>query len=150
VRAWLVAVAAAACACGGSPASPTANPSPPPPSVAIVGLTATVEPLLTTPQPGLLYRVTYQVRETTGRTGATLLTQHFAFSNGAMADGNFNTAPNSAHVLPSATISIQSTYSVYPATVPADRIQFSVGYMDDGGVSGSSVAVGADIVRVGF
>src|SRR5262245_11581814 len=137
-------IVAGAFACGGSPSSPTQSALQNA-SIAIVGLTATVEPLTTTPQPGLLYRLSFQVRESAGHAGATLTTQHFAFSNGTMADGTFNTPP---HVAPSASITVQSTYSVFPASVPAAHVDFSVGYTDDRGVSGTALA-GADISRLG-
>src|SRR5437660_26892 len=79
---------------------------------------AAVEPLATTSEPGLLYRLMYQVHDSAGRTGATLLTQHFALSDGRTADGNFNSAPTQAHVAPAGTITVQSTLSIYPLTIP--------------------------------
>jgi hypothetical protein len=135
--------------CGGSPTSPSSSATTQSASIAIVGLTATVEPLTTTPQPGLLYRLMYQVRESGGRTGATLITQHFAFSNGASADGNFSSAQIPPHVGPLGTITVESTYSVFPASVPATHVDFSIGYDDDRGKAGTASA-GADISRVGM
>ena len=136
----IATIAAAITACRGSsaPASPsTLAPVVKTSPVAILGLRATVEQLTTAPAPGLLYRLTYQVHETTGKSGATLITQHFVFSNGVSADGAFSNTPR---VAPTATITIESTYSVYPATLPASHVVFSVTYTDDGGGSGSASA----------
>lgn len=142
-----VAATAISVGCGGSPSAPSSPPSTP--AIAIVGLAATVEPLTTTPEPGLAYRLTYQVRESRGLVGATLMTQHFVFSNGATADGTFAAALVPPHVMPAGTITLQSTYSVYPASVPAVHVEFTVGYTDDRGAIGTATA-GADISRVGF
>jgi hypothetical protein len=120
-------------------------PSPVAATVSIIGLTARVEPLTTTPQPGLVYRLTYQVRESGGQTGATLTTQHFSFSNGVMADGTFT----SSRVGPGATIPLVSTYSVYPAANPASRVEFVIGFVDDRGSSGTASAA-ADVTPMGF
>ena len=77
------------------------------------------------------------------------MTQHFALSNGATADGTFAAALVPPHVMPAGTITVQSSYSVYPASVPAGHVEFTVGYTDDRGVAGTATA-GADIARVGF
>jgi hypothetical protein len=137
----LLAVLSTSIGCGKSPAVP----SPVPASVSIVGLSATVGPLTTTPLPGLLYRLTYQVREGGARTGATLATQRFTFSNGVVAEGTFS----SSRVEPGATITLVSTYSVFPATDPAGRVEFSIGFVDDRGNSGTASAA-ADITPMGF
>jgi hypothetical protein len=118
-------------------------------AIAIVGLSATVEPLTTTPQPGLLYKLTYQLRESGGLTGATAVAQHFAFSNGASADGNFNTAVTPPHVAAGSAITIVSTYSVFPASTPAGHVVFTVSFTDDAGQSGTA-STEADISRVGL
>jgi hypothetical protein len=143
-RALLVAAVGGGVACS-APATPTPAPPDNRAVIAIIGLTATAEPLTTTSQPGLLYRLRYQVRESVGRTGATLLEQHFVFSNGSVADGTFNPA---AHVAPASTITIESTYSVYPANVAASRVTFSISYMDDRGLTGTAIAE-ADVSRIG-
>lgn len=108
-------------------------------SVAIVGLVATVEPLTTTPRPGLLYRLTYQLHESGGRMSATAVAQHLAFSNGQSGDSNF-TAVTPPHVPPGGTITMHSTYSVYPATAPATRVTFTVTYTDAAAQSGTTTA----------
>jgi hypothetical protein len=120
-----------------SPTEPVATPA----SIVIANLTAIVERLTTTPEPGLVYRLTYQVRETGGRTGATLVGQRFEFSNGSSADGSFATMP---HVAAAGMVTMQSTYSIYPATTPATHVTFSITYNDDGGRGGTATA-GADI-----
>jgi len=127
-------------ACGSTP-SPTA---PPTTVVAIVGLTATVEPI-TTPATGILYRLTYQVHESGGQLGATLMTQHFALSNGAATDGAINSSP---HVAAGATITIQSTLSILTTAPPATHVVFTIGYTDDNGRVGS-VSAEADVARIG-
>lgn len=145
-RALAIAALGTCVACGGSQSTPTA-PSPGGNAVlAIETLTARVQPLTTTPQPGLLYILTYQVRETAGRTGATLVSQYFAFANGASAEGLFNSSP---HVAPSGTLPLTSTYSVYPATTPTSRVTFSIAYTDDAGKAGT-VSAQTDISQVGF
>lgn len=124
------------------PAAPTINHA----VVAIVGLTATVEPLTTTPQPGLVYKLSFQLHESGGRVGATAMTQRFVFSNGATADGNFNNTP---HVAPGGFINIVSSYSVYPASIPAAHVAFTISYTDDAGQAAAASAE-ADITRIGL
>lgn len=147
VRASAIAVVVATIACG------TSDPLPAPTSnratIAIVGLTAKVQPLTTTPQPGLVYLLTYQLHESGGRIGATAMGQHFAFSNGMTADGNFNSALTPPHVMPGGTITVESSYSIYPASTPAARVSFTVTYLDDVGQSGTTTA-DADISPVGL
>ena len=99
-------------------------------------LTATVEPI-TTPGNGWLYRLTYQVRESGGIRGATLVNQHFVLSNGTTADGAFSTTPR---VAANSTITIQSTLSVLTTTAAASHVAFSITFTDDGGLSGSASA----------
>ena len=147
-RAWAIAAIGSAIACGSQgPAAPaeTVNRA----TLAIVGLTATVQPLTTTPQPGLVYQLTYQLHESTGRIGGTAVAQHFAFSNGMSADGNFNAALTPPHVAPGGTITVQSSYSIYPATTPASHVTFTVSYIDDMGQSGTATAE-ADVSRIGL
>jgi len=143
-RASAIALIAATIACGSSGPVPPA-PTPDRAAMAIVGLTATVQPLTTAPQPGLLYQLTYQLHESGGRMGATAVTQHFAFSNGTAADGNFSSAAAPPHVVAGGTITIQSTYSIYPASTAASHVTFTITYIDDKGVSGTTTAE-ADIV----
>jgi hypothetical protein len=132
----VLAIASASAGCGGS--SPPVSPTTPAAVVVLNGLTATVEPI-TTPGIGWLYRLTYQVRETSGTRGATLANQHFALSNGLTADGSFN---STTHVAASSTITVQSTLSVLPpaATAAASHVAFSITFTDDGGLSGSASA----------
>jgi hypothetical protein len=139
--ALLLAALGTSIGCGKSASAP----SPVPATISIIGLTATVEPLTTTPQPGLLYRLTYQVRESGGQTGATLASQRFTFSNGVVADGTFP----SSRIGPGAATSLVSTYSVYPASDPAGRVEFSIGFVDDRGNNGTASAA-ADLTRMGF
>jgi hypothetical protein len=133
-------------ACSATPSAPTSTVTGA--SVVITILTATVEPLTTTPQPGLLYRVTYRVHETGGRSGVTLVQQHFALSDGTAADGTFSAALMPPHVAPAGTITVESTLSIYPTTTPASHVTFSVTYTEDGGKSGTASAE-ADISRTG-
>ena len=145
-----IAAIQASSACSSSTPAPTPTPTAPAAvanaaAIEIVGLRATVEPLETTSPAGLLYRLTYGVRESTGRAGATLVTQHFTLSDGRTADGQFNTMPP-PHVPPATTITVQSTLSIYPASTPATRVTFSIDYADDGGRSGTASA-DADVER---
>ena len=147
-RAWAIAAIGTAIACGAQrPAAPettTTNHA----ALAIVGLTATVQPLTTTPQPGLAYQLTYQLHESAGRIGATAVSQRFAFSDGTSADGNFNGASTPPHVAPGGTITVVSSYSIYPAATPASHVTFTVNFVDDAGQSGTAVAE-ADVSRIG-
>ena len=147
-RAWAIAAIGTAIACGSqgpsAPGATTSNRA----ALAIVGLTATVQPLTTTPQSGLVYQLTYQLHESAGRIGATAVAQHFAFSNGMSADGNFNTAITPPHVAPGGTITVQSSYSIFPATTPASHVTFTVTYVDDTGQSGMTSAE-ADVSPIG-
>ena len=133
----ILAIASASCGSSQSPAAPATNAA----VVVLNGLTATVEPI-TTPGNGWLYRLTYQVRETGGTRGATLVNQHFVLSNGATADGAFNTMPR---VAANSTITVQSTLSVQTTTTTttaaaASHVAFSITFTDDGGLSGSASA----------
>src|SRR5262249_12220346 len=132
-RALAIAAFGGALACS-SPGTLPAEPTPNRAALVIVGLTASVQPLTTTPQPGLVYVLSYQLHESGGRMGATAVTQHFAFSNGQSADGNFSTVP---HVAAGASVTIQSSYSVYPAATPAAHVTFTITYTDDAGQSGT-------------
>ena len=145
-RALAIATIGGSIACGSasSPTTPAINSA----SIALLGLTATVEPLTTTPQPGLLYRLTYQVHESGGTIGATLVTQHFALSDGVTADGDFKSTPTT-HVAPMGTVTVQSTLSLYPATRPASHVTFSITYTDDRGQAGTASA-DADVTRIGL
>jgi hypothetical protein len=138
----LLALVAPSIGCDKSPAAP----SPASATLSIIELVAWVEPLTTTPQPGLLYVLRYRVRESGGQTGAALNTFHFSFSNGGMADGTFTAARVESGAT---TLGLASTYSVYPASNPAARVEFSIGYTDDRGNSGT-VHAAADITRVGL
>jgi hypothetical protein len=150
-RALAIAAIGTAMGCGGrGPAAPEApgttitNRA----ALAIVGLTATVQTLTTTPQPGLAYQLTYQLHESAGRIGATAVAQHFAFSNGTSADGNFNSALAPPHIAPGGTITVQSSYSIFPATTPASHVTFTVTFVDDMGQSATASAE-ADVSRIG-
>ena len=137
-----IGVAASCSSPAPSPSKSTDNSA----SLAILGLTATVQPLTTTPQPGLLYLLEYQVHESRGKTGATLVTQRFDLSNGFSTNGNFNPVP---YVTAAGMITIESTLSIYPASTPASHVTFSVTYSDDGGRSGTATA-DADIRAIGM
>lgn len=145
-RAFVIGAIAASVACSSSSSSP-ATPSAVPnrAAIAIVGLTVTVEPLTTTPVPGLVYRLSYQVQETAGRVGATLTSQRIVLSDGQTGDSAFKTSP---HVLPNSAVSIVSTLSVYPASTPAAHATFSITYTDDGGQIGT-VSAEADVSPLG-
>src|SRR6266513_2921866 len=91
-------------ACASSP-SPTPLPITTGAVIAITNLAATVEPTTTASNgSGWLYRLRYQVRETSGSAGATLVGQHFVLTTGLAADGTFSSAPR---VAANATISIE-------------------------------------------
>jgi len=132
--------------CGGSspptsPSTPTSNGA----RAAIEGLTATVEPI-TSPGTGWLYRLTYHVHETGGKTGVTLTATHFALSSGPSADGNF-TGPGvlqEPRVPANGTITIESHLSVLTTTASASHVVFAVTYIDDNGHTDSASAA-ADI-----
>jgi hypothetical protein len=136
-------------ACGGSssptsPSTPTSNGA----VVAIEGLTATVESI-TSPGTGWLYRLTYHVHETAGKTGATLTATHFVLSNGFSADGNF-TGPGVLQVprVPAnSMITVESDLSVLTTAAAASHVVFTVTYTDDDGHTGSGSAA-ADISPV--
>jgi len=148
VCALILGTITGATACGGSsptsPSTPTSNGA----VVAIEGLTATVEPI-TSPGTGWLYRLTYRVHETGGKTAATPTATHFALSNGFSADGNF-TGPGVLQVprVPAnGTITVESNLSVLTTTAAASHVVFTVTYTDDNGHTGS-VSAAADISTV--
>jgi hypothetical protein len=131
-------------ACGSSsPAAPT-----PTTSVAVdvfITFNATVE-AITTPGVGWLYRFVYQVQETSGKSGATLVSYHIALSNGSSVDGNFN-GPGvlqTPRAVPNGNISAQTTLSVLTTNPSASHVTFTLNYTDDSGRTGS-VTTDADI-----
>ncbi len=131
-------------ACGSStPASPT-----PTTSIAVavfVTFNATVESI-TTPGNGWLYRFVYQMHETSGKSGATLVGYHIALSNGASVDGNFN-GPGvlqTPRAVPNGNISAETTLSVLTTNPPASHVTFTLTYTDDSGRT-ASTTTDADI-----
>jgi hypothetical protein len=143
VRALLLTtITCAIAACGGSssPASPSTATSDGA-VVAIEGLTATVEPIIS-PGNGWLYRLVYHVHETGGKTGATLTATHFALSNGIIADGDF-TGPGvlqTPRVPPHGAITVETNLSVLTTAAAASHVVFTVTYTDDNGHTGSASA----------
>jgi hypothetical protein len=131
-------IIAATIGCGGSPSSSTLTTNA---VVVLEGLTATVEPI-TSPAAGWLYRVPYHAHETGGKTGATLVSTHFALSNGQTADGNF-TGPGVLQVprvIAGGMITIESHLSVLTTAAPASHVVFTVTFTDDNGRMGSASA----------
>jgi hypothetical protein len=124
-------------ACDSSSRTPVAPTPAPVATIAIVNLTATAERLTTTSQPGLLYRLVYEVRETGGQTGAMLVSQRFELSNGYVTEGGFNGTPR---VDAGRTVPIQSSLSIYPASIAASHVTFSITYTDDNGRAGTAEA----------
>ena len=109
----------------------------------------TVTGPITSPGTGWLYRLTYHVHETRGKTGATLTATHIALSNGTSADGNF-TGPvvlQVPRVPANGTITVETDLSVLTAAAAASHVVFTVTYVDDIGQTGSASAA-ADIPPV--
>lgn len=134
-------------ACGSSPSSPSTSAN----NVAGVAITirqSIVEPI-TTPGTGWLYRLLYEVRETRGRSGATLRLAHWALSNGFATNDNFS-GPGVLqvpHVAAGGTITVESHLSVLTKAAPASQVDFTLTLMGDDGQTGS-VSVAADISLV--
>jgi len=128
----LMGLAAGSCS---SPSAPT-----PTGSIVIINLTATVEVLTTTAEPGLRYLLRYEVRETGGQIGVTLLRQRFELSNGFATEADFSGMPR---VEPGGTVPVVSTLSIYAASVPASSVTFHVTYRDDRGRTGTATASAA-------
>ena len=87
----VLVLATASAGCGGSPSAPstTANAAA---VIVLNGLSATVEPVTL----GWSYRLDYQVRETGGKRGATLISSRFELRDGAAANGVFTNMPRVA------------------------------------------------------
>jgi hypothetical protein len=145
LRAPLVSIMSAVlAACGSSSMSPSAAPN----NAATIGIAvrqSTVEPI-TTPGTGWLYRLLYEVRETGGKTGATLTLAHWALSNGFTTNDNFSGSGviQTPHVAPGGTITVESTLSVLTTAAPASHVDFAITYTGDDGRTGS-VATAADL-----
>jgi uncharacterized protein affecting Mg2+/Co2+ transport len=144
---FLETLGGALSACGSSPPSPSTSAS----KAAVVGITvrtSTVEPI-TTPGTGWLYRVLYEVRETGGKTGATLTLAHWALSNGFSTNDNFSGAGviQVPHVAAGGSITVESHLSVLTTAVPASHVDFTITYMGDDGQTGS-VSTSADVSLV--
>ena len=134
-------------ACGSSPSSPSPSAS----KATVVGITvrtSTVEPI-TTPGTGWLYRLLYDIRETGGKTGATLTLAHWALSNGFATNDNFSGSGviQVPHVAAGGTITVESHLSVLTTAAPASHVDFTVTYMADEGQTGS-ISTAADISLV--
>ncbi len=109
---------------------------------------ATVEPI-TMPGTGWLYRLLYEVRETGGKTGATLTLAHWALSNGLTTNDNFS-GPGVIqvpHVAAGSTITVESHLSLLTTAAPASHVDFAITYMGDDGRT-ASVSIAADISQV--
>jgi hypothetical protein len=135
-------------ACVGSLSAASASPATPTSSdavAAITSLTATVE-AITTPGKGWLYRLVYQVHETGGKSGASLVSYHIALSNRTTADGNFRDSGvvQVPHVAANGTIRVETTLSVITKAAAASHLSFTVTYTDDSGQTDSAM-VDADI-----
>ena len=131
-------------ACVGSLSAASASPATPTSSdavAAITSLNATVE-AITTPGKGWLYRLVYQVHETGGKSGASLVSYHIALSNRTTADGNFRDsgAPQVPHVAANGTIRVETTLSVITKAAAASHLTFTVTYTDDSGQTESATA----------
>ena len=137
VRALFLASTMAACvgSLAASPATPTTSDA----VAAITSLTATVESI-TTPGKGWLYRLRYQVHETGGKSGATLVSYHIALSNRSTADGNFSGpgVQRVPHVAANGTITVETTLSVITKAAAASHVTFTVTYTDDSGETDSA------------
>lgn len=137
-------LASAITGCGSS--SP--SPSPATHNAAVVAIAvrrSTVEPI-TMPGAGWLYRLTYDVREIGGTTGATLTLAHWALSNGFATNDNFS-GPGVVqvpHVASGSTITVESHLSVLTTAVPASHVDFTLTYSGDDGQTGS-VSTSADV-----
>jgi len=144
---YVLLVAAMNAACGSSSMSPSSATS----NAAVVGITvrtSTVEPI-TAPGTGWLYRLRYEVRETGGKTGATLTLAHWALSNGFTANDDFS-GPGVVqvpHVAAGGTLTIESHLSVLTTAAPGTHVDFTITYAGDDGKTGS-VATAADISLV--
>jgi hypothetical protein len=115
-------------ACGGGNGSPTAPSTPARATLTISAFTVTASTLAAG---GFSYRAVFQLRETGGRMGATILTIRFT-----QQDGRFvNTDPTSAvtiaagGTLDSGAITLTDS----TATTPTTQFTLSIGYRDDGG-----------------
>jgi uncharacterized protein affecting Mg2+/Co2+ transport len=140
-------MSAAFAACGSS----SMSPSPATNNAAVVAITvrkSTVEPI-TTPGTGWLYRLQYEVRESGGKTGATLTLAHWALSNGFTTNDNFSGSGviQMPHVAAGSTITIESHLSVLTTAAPASHVDFTTSYSGDDGQTGS-VSTAADISQV--
>jgi len=116
--------------------------------VAITVRRSTVEPI-TTPGTGWLYRLQYDVRETGGKTGATLTLAHWSLSNGFTTNDNFSGTGviQAPHVGAGSTINIESHLSVLTTAAPASHVDYTITYTGDDGQTGS-VSTAADISQV--
>ena len=127
-------------ACDDSSSPSPIGPTPAVASVVIAGLTATGQPLTTTSQPGFVYRLIYVLRETGGRIGVTPVRQRFELSDGYTTEGNFS---GTTRVPPGGSAPIVSSLSIYPRSVAASHVTFTITYTDDNGVEGTATASAA-------
>jgi hypothetical protein len=124
-------LAAAMCACGSStPTSPA-----PQALVAAVAISVTTASVETTSS-GLLYRVGYQLRETSGRSAATFNSIAYALNNGRSTDGALN---GTVKVSPGGSLNVGPVeLSDNSGLSAASSVTVNAAFTDDTGHSGTS------------
>ena len=131
-----------AAACGGSSSAPT-NQQPSPAStvsLAVVSVESLVVTMETTAT-GFLYKVSYLLRETAGRSSATLTGVSYALSTGGTTDPTLSGTTR----IPAGQAYNPGTISVTDNTGrgPSPQLTVNVTFTDDSGQRGSASAVGS-------
>jgi hypothetical protein len=118
-------------ACGGGNGSPTAPSTPARATLTISAFTVTASTLAAG---GFSYRAVFQLRETGGRMGATILTIRFTQQDGRFAnvDPTSPLAIAAGATIDSGPIALTDT----AATTPTAQFTLSIGYRDEGGQAG--------------
>jgi len=143
VRLALFLVAILTLGCGTSPAasSPFSRAA-----VSINVVSATAETIPT----GARYHLQYDVRETSGLSGVTLIVLRHTFPSGVVAETDTRSLEGAARaprVAPGTTLAVRYEITVEPSA-PESSVTITLTFTDDEGKSGSANPVSVPVTRL--
>ena len=128
--------------CGGGSGSGSGSPTAP---TATINLSvASINAVAERTTSGLRYRVTFQLRESSGTTGATVNTVRLDFVQGGASIGGLNISNplQTMQITPGGTVDSREIVVDDSGTSPPDRVTVRVDYTADRGGSGSITGSG--------
>jgi hypothetical protein len=143
VRLALFLAAVSALSCGTSPAAPSPFSRA---GVSINVVSATAETIPT----GARYRLQYDVRETSGLSGVTLIVLRHTFPSGVVAETDtrrLEGAARAPRVAPATTLRVGYEITVEPSA-PESSVTITLTFTDDEGRSGSANPVSVPVTTL--